>query len=238
MAETNTFTGFSKEAIQFLLDLENNNNKEWFEERKTFFQKELQQPAKALVIALGQRLQDEISSDIVADERTNGAGSLMRIYRDTRFSKDKTPYKTNVAMLFWEGPRKKSENSTFGFQFGTAGAGLYAGMWAFPKEMLPVYRETVANDKSGSELEEIITSVESAGDYKVEGEKYKKVPAGYDADHPRAELLKYKGMHASAPSIDPKVLLSADLVDVLTEHFRNMAPLQQWLVQLDKRARG
>ena len=90
MSNSLPFSGFSKEAIKFLLDLEKNNNKEWFEERKGFFQESLQKPAKALVVALGQRLKAEISPDIVADDRTNGAGSLMRIYRDTRFSKEGT----------------------------------------------------------------------------------------------------------------------------------------------------
>lgn len=234
MTDSKTFNGFSKEAIQFLLDLEKNNNKEWFETHKSFFQDELQQPAKALVAALGKRLQTEISPDIVFDERTNGAGSLMRIYRDTRFSKDKTPYKTNVAMLFWEGPRKKSENPSFGFQFGTAGAGLYAGQWAFAKDMLAKYRNAVVNDATGNALEEAISQVESAGDYVVEGEKYARVPKGYDAQHSRAELLKHKGLHVSCPEVDMRALLSPELVDVLTNHCKSMAPIQQWLVKIEK----
>lgn len=233
MNKSATFNGFSKEAIQFLLDLEKNNTKEWFEERKAFFQEELQQPAKALVVALGERLQAEISPHIVADDRTNGAGSLMRIYRDTRFSKDKTPYKTNVAMLFWEGPRKKSENPTFGFQFGTAGAGMYAGQWAFPKDMLPKYRDAVVNDKRGKALVKAIAMVENAGDYHVEGDKYARVPKGFDPDHPRAELLKHKGIHVSCPEVDMKALLGPALVDVLADHCKNMAPVQRWLVEVE-----
>ncbi|MEM7130641.1 MAG: DUF2461 domain-containing protein [Chloroflexota bacterium] len=237
MSDINAFNGFSKDGIKFLLELEKNNTKEWFEERKDIYRQELLLPAQSLVKALGERLQ-QISPDIVADTRANGAGSLMRIYRDVRFSKDKTPYKTNIGMLFWEGPRKKSENPTFGFQFGTWGAGLYAGQWVFPKDMLPVYREAIIDDRLGIELEAAIQTVEKAGDYQVEGEKYKRVPSGFDAEHPRAELLKHKGLHVSSPQLEPELLLSADLPDFLFEQCRNMAPVQQWLVRVDKRTRG
>ena len=230
------FTGFSRESIQFLLDLEKNNNKEWFEAHKEIYRKDLVPSAQALVAELGARLQ-EISPGITFDTRTNGAGSLMRIYRDVRFSKDKTPYKTNIGMLFWEGKRKKSENPTFGFQFGTWGVGLYAGQWIFPKETLAAYREAVADEAKGAALEETIAQVEGAGEYTVEGEKYKRVPRGYDADHPRAELLKYKGMHVSSPQLAPETLFTDELVDVLIAHCRNMAPLHQWLVMLDQRVR-
>lgn len=232
MAQSEPFHGFSQKGIKFLLDLSNNNQKEWFEQRKDIYQSELLLPAQSLVKALGERLQ-QISPAIVYDTRTNGAGSLMRIYRDVRFSKDKSPYKTNIGMLFWEGPRKKAENPTFGFQFGTWGAGLYAGQWVFPKETLPIYRDAVVSEPSGSELESAIQAVENAGDYKVEGEKYKRVPSGYDADHPRAELLKHKGLHVSSPQLDPKSLLSSELVDILFQHCLNMAPVQQWLVRLN-----
>jgi len=233
MAKIKPFEGFSEEGIQFLLDLEVNNKKEWFEERKAFFKKELQLPAQSLVAELGERLQ-AISPEITADTRLSGAGSLMRIYRDVRFSKDKQPYKTNIGMLFWEGPRKKAENPTFGFQFGTFGVGLYAGQWTFPKETLPKYREAVVDDEWGAELEDVIAEVEGAGTYTVEGDKYKRVPSGYDADHPRVELLKYKGLHVSSPKLEYDVLFSAELVDILFEHCQKMAPLQQWLVRLDR----
>ena len=158
----------------------------------------------------------------------------MRIYRDTRFSKDKTPYKTNLAMAFWEGPRKKMENPSFGFQFGTAGAGLYAGQWGFASDMLPKYREAVADEKRGKALVKAIAAVEGAGDYVVEGEKYARVSSGYDPNHPRAELLKQKGLHVSCPQIEMRALLGPELVDVLADHCKKMAPVQQWLVGVER----
>src|ERR1700754_1232645 len=94
-----TFTGFPIQGVTFLRDLRDNNNKAWFEEHKPTYLEVVQQPAIALVASLGQQLQSKFP-DIEYDTRTNGSGSLLRPYRDTRFSADKTPYKTNVAMIF------------------------------------------------------------------------------------------------------------------------------------------
>jgi uncharacterized protein (TIGR02453 family) len=235
MSDIPPFAGFSPEGLRFLQELADNNDKAWFDAHKAIYQQELLLPAQALVAALGQRLQ-EISPKITYDTRTNGAGSLMRIYRDTRFSQDKSPYKTNIAMVFWEGPRKKMENPSFGFQFGTWGAGLYAGQFTFPRDMLPAYRDAVADDKTGATLEDAIAQVQAAGAYEIQGEQYKRVPTGYPADHPRAELLKYKGLRVMSPQLDPQVLTSPELVDVLFAHCRHMAPIQQWLVAVDRSA--
>lgn len=234
MAKQSEFTGFPREGIRFLLNLAENNNKAWFEEHKHIYAEKVQPAALALVAALGERLK-EISAGIEYDLRANGAGSLMRVYRDTRFSTDKTPYKTNVAMIWWEGNRKKMENPSFGFQAGTAGAGLYAGQFAFPKELLTPYRNAVVDDTMGAELERAIDAVQQAGSYEISGEHYKSIPRGFEADHPSANLLRHNGLHASA-QVDPEALFGPELVDILFEHCRNMAPIQQWLVQLERQS--
>lgn len=226
------FPGFSPAILEFLDGLEANNNKEWFEEHKEIYQQEIIAQAPAFVTALGERLQ-EIFLGITYDTRTNGAGSMTRIYRDTRFSKDKTPYKTNLAFIFWEGPRKKMENPSFGLQFGTWGLGLYAGQFGFSKELLPRYQEAVAENKRGDELTQIIAQIQGAGDYAVEGEQYKRVPRGYAADHPRAHLLRYKGLRVSSPQLDRSVMLTSQCVDLLFAHCQTTDPLQQWLVRLE-----
>lgn len=145
---TPVFAGFPAGVLAFLHELSQNNDKAWFEANKHRYTEGVLAHAPAFVTTLGERLQAEISPGITYDTRTNGAGSLMRIYRDTRLSKDKTPYKTNVAFAFWERPRRKMENSSFGFQFGTFGAGLYGGMWNFPKDMLEPYRNAVTTARS------------------------------------------------------------------------------------------
>lgn len=233
MKQIGEFTGFSQQALDFLNELANNNNKAWFDEHKQIYEQEILAPAPAFVAALGERLK-AISPDIEYDTRSNGSGSMMRIYRDTRFSDDKTPYKTNVAFAFWQGPRKKMENPSFGFQFGTWGAGLYAGQWAFPKDLLPRYQEAVDHETTGQALAAVIQQVRNAGAYTIEGEQYAKVPRTYAPDHPRADLLRYKGLYVSSPQIDRATLCTPALVDVIFEHCRKMAPVQQWLVQVER----
>ncbi len=124
------------------------------------------------------------------------------------------------------------ENSSFGFQFGTFGAGLYGGMWGFPKDLLDAYRRAVADDVLGAELEEVIASVQDAG-CEISPDAYKRVPSGYDANHPRAELLTYKGLHASSPQFDVQLVTTPEIVDVCFEQCQKMAPLQRWLARLD-----
>lgn len=225
--------GFPAEGIQFLEDLENNNNKEWFDARKDIYKTQLVEPAIALVETFGTRLQADISDGIQFDTRTNGAGSLMRIYRDTRFSKDKSPYKTYLGIAWWEGPKKKTENPSFFFHMDANGGVLHVGMHGFDKPLLEAYRQAVVDDTLGAELAEIVEAVEAAG-YNMNSNHYKRVPNGYDKDHPRADLLLHKGLGASSPTIPRAQIQSAELVDICIAHAKAMAPLHQWLVRLNQ----
>ena len=231
MSNSHQFSGFSPAALDFLRQLEANNNRDWFEAHKDIYQNEIVAHAPAFVSALGERLKS-ISPAIEYDARTTGAGSMMRIYRDIRFSKDKTPYKTRIAFVFWQGPLKKMENPAFGFQFNANDGELMAGQFGFSKEMLTSYRNAVLDERLGNELLTILRSISQAGAYQIGGETSKRVPTGYDANHPRAELLRYQGLYAQIGGIPAEVLTSPTLVDVLFEHFRAISPLQQWLVRL------
>jgi uncharacterized protein (TIGR02453 family) len=232
MTDGKTFSGFPEAGLRFLEELAANNNKEWFDAHKKDYNKLVRDPSVALVIAIGERLQS-ISPNIRYDPRTNGSGSLLRINRDVRFSEDKSPYKTKIAMMFWEGDGKKMEHPGFGMQIETTGAGLMAGKFNFDKSMLPVYREAVLDDVLGVQLVNAVQKVKSAGDYEVGGEHYKRVPRGYSDDHERADWLRYAGLWASSPEIDLNTVMSPAFVEVVFNHFRNMAPIQQWLVQIN-----
>lgn len=231
MSTATSFQGFPQSALDFLQELAANNEREWFEAHKQIYQNEVVALAPAFVTELGERLKT-LAPAVQYDARTNGAGSLMRIYRDIRFSQDKTPYKTKIAFVFWEGPLKKMENPAFGFQFGAEGGELMTGQFMLPKQLLPAYRQAVLDEASGSELVTILKTIANTAGYAISGESSKRVPAGYDANHPRAELLRYQGLYAHTHAITPAQLTSAALVDCCFEHFRVMAPLQQWLVRL------
>ena len=232
MPETMTFAGYFPETTQFFADIKENNNKPWFEAHKKDYQKFVVEPTKTFILAMGQRL-EELSPNIQYDTRMNGSGSMMRIYRDVRFSKDKSPYKTWLGVIFWEGSGKKTDSPGYYFGLEEDGAGVHAGLHGFPKPFLEAYREAVLDDKLGEELKEVLATMPSA--YAVSDKHYKRVPRGFDKEHPRADLLLYNSMVVSAPRFSPDVLTSANLVDACFEHYRQMAPLQQWLAKVNQR---
>jgi uncharacterized protein (TIGR02453 family) len=157
----------------------------------------------------------------------------MRIYRDIRFSKDKTPFHTKVRLVFWEGPSRKEMLSGIHVRIDPRGADVFAGIWKFERDLLAAYRDAVVDDELGARLERAIQAVQDEGGYIVGGEHYKRVPRGYDVDHPRAGLLKHNGLYAhTTESVDPQFITTPELVDVCFEHCRSMAPIHHWLVEL------
>ncbi|MCA9938746.1 MAG: DUF2461 domain-containing protein [Anaerolineales bacterium] len=223
------FNGFSTAGLQFLTDLIENNNREWFNERKDIYQDEIVTPALAFIGDLGERLK-QIAPGLRSDMRTNGSGSLMRIYRDTRFSKDKSPYKTNVGIVFWEGSGKKMELPGFYFHLSAEEAWIGGGLYMLPQQSMDTFRQAVADEEGGAALQRIIGTLSAAG-YRLHGDTYKRVPAEFAPDHPRADLLRFKGIFAGSPNIPMQVVCSPRLVDVCFEHCRQTAPLHQWFVR-------
>jgi uncharacterized protein (TIGR02453 family) len=222
------FTGFPAAGTQFLRELAQHNEKPWFEANRQRYLSDVQTPALTLVIALGERLQAEFP-EIRVDTRTNGSGSLMRIHRDVRFSADKSPYKTNVAMMFTAGGMKKMASPGFGLQITPDLVDLMAGTFGFSKEMLERYRAAVLNDRLGTALDAAAAKVRAAGAYTIAGETYRRVPNGLPVHHPRAAWLKYTGLHAYAPSIPLEIAATPALVDAVMTHFVAMSPLYEWL---------
>jgi uncharacterized protein (TIGR02453 family) len=227
------FTGFPKAALTFFADIAKNNHREWFQEHKEQYQEAVQQPAQAFVLALGESLK-LLSSGIEYGLGKSGAGSILRIYRDIRFSKDKSPYKTHLGIIFWDGARKKMENPSFYFQMDSLGADFYSGFYQFPRDYLRAYREAVDDQTLGSELVSILKEITEQPGFEVGGDRYKRIPPGFDTNHPRADLLHYKGLWAKSPSIGPEVISRPDLVDVCFHHAVKMIALHKWLVDVDK----
>ena len=220
--------------MRFLEVLAENNNREWFQARKTDYEQHVLGPSQDFVAALGQRL-EELSDGILYDTRADGRGSILRIYRDVRFSKDKRPYNTNVRVFFWEGTRKKMENPGFFVRVSPTGAGVFGGKHQFPKRFLAAYREAVVDEELGDELERALEAVRAAGGLSIGGEHYKRVPRGYDPEHKRAELLKYNGLYAHTGGIGRDTVTIPELVDVCFVRCSSMAPLHHWLVSVGER---
>lgn len=219
-------SGFEQQAIQFFQELNENNNREWFLEHKQSYIEHVQEPAIEFVVDLGGKLQT-IVPNIQFDTITSGSGSIMRIYRDTRFSKDKTPYKNWLGIRFWEGIDRKNCASRFFFYLNGTGAGIYVGSHHFDKKQLLAYQAAVDDKKKGAQLEKIITSLSKQ--YEIGGTSYKRVPKQFSADHVRGDLLKHKAMFAHCGDISPTDTTSAQLTDIVLHHFEALSPLHRWM---------
>ena len=222
------FTGFTDDTIRFYTELALNNNKEWFEKHKDVFQENVIQPSLAFVGEMGLKLK-KISSNLIADSRLNGAGSIFRIYRDIRFSKDKTPYKTFLGILFWEGKRKKVESTGFYFQMQPPRLMLSAGTYTFSKPDLEIFREAVLDEELNFEIRQIIKNLQADGQYKIGGHYYEKTPQGFK-NHSSNHLLKYNGLYVTFETKIPEEFYKRDLLNYCFEHFVNMSPIYNWLV--------
>jgi uncharacterized protein (TIGR02453 family) len=234
------FVGFYMDTIKYYEDLANNNTKEWFDANKGTFEKYVMRPSRIFVTVMGEKLR-EIAPNIIADPRVNK--SIFKIHRDTRFSKDKTPYKTQLAIWFWEGTKKRMECSGFYFQLEPSKVLLGAGIYLFEKLYLEEYRNSVVHPVYGPQLEEAIRAVEggvkgSGGCAMYPGERYKKVPRGFDPNHERADLLLNKGLIAFEEAEIPKVLFSYDFIDYCFSRYERMAPIHRWLVEMTERVDG
>jgi len=231
VANAEEFQGFTPQTVKFFSDLKKHNGKSWFQERKALYDSEVLAPSRDLVTAMGGRLQ-KIAPLVNADPRVNK--SLFRIYRDVRFAKDKSPYKTHLGLWFWEGPGPRMECSGFYFQMDPPKVMLGVGIYCLPKFLLGPYRQAVADPELGAALDRAVAKVSKAG-YTVGGLKYKRVPRGFDPEHPRGELLKHDGLWAAYEAEIPPELYTAGLPGWCLPHYRAMLPLHQWLLELTVR---
>lgn len=231
------FTGFRPEAIQFLADLAQNNSREWFHPRKAEYERLLKEPLQDLCVALDGEFRAR-GIPLLADP----ARSPFRIYRDVRFSKDKSPYKTAASASFaWlgEGSRAEGRSHTenvhgsggyFHLQPGEVFLG--GGVWHPDPSWLAAFRRRVADDYD--ELRVIVEAppfVEAFGSVSDEGESLKRVPAGFSPDHPAADFLRKKNVTFGRRLSDAEVL-SPELPATIAEAFALAVPLLRYLASI------
>lgn len=227
LAGAGAFTGFPKGGGRFFHELALEQSRDWFHAHKHEYEALWQQPMQALLETLHARLSRVYGPTPLA------APKLFRIQRDVRFSKDKSPYKTNIAGLI---PLATSSASTP----TEAPAALYlhlgleqlaaAGAYVLDGPALARYRAAVAEERTGQRLVEIVESLESTGLTLGAHATLARIPRGFDADHPRARLLRQKGLIALFPPIPANKVASPELVDVLVKHATRVRPLLEWLL--------
>lgn len=223
------FRGFPRECVHFYAELARNNNREWFLEHKSEFERYVMEPARDFVYDMGKLL-SQLSPGIIADPRLDR--SIFRHYRDTRFSKDKSPYKTHLGIFFWEGNRAKMDCPGYYFHLEPPIVLLGVGNHCFSKPVLEQYRESVVHPKQGPALRRAVDTVKSRGNYEIGEKHYKKTPRGYDPSHENAEFLLYNGLTAFGSEPVPDALHSRDILDYCFAKFRDMQPIHTWLLNM------
>jgi len=214
------FQGFDRDAVAFLHELAAEQNREWFAANKARYEARWALPMTLLLEDVAARIAKAYAPVKLAPPK------LFRIYRDTRFAKDKSPYKTHVA-----GVIRAGSTSAMYVHFGIDEEFVGVGTYFFEDHQLPRWRKLVAADASGKPIAALIGKLRKAG-YHVGGhDDYKKVPKGFAPDHPRAELLKMKGLTAGFPDMPNGMLQKPALADWLVKHAKVTAPLVVWLAR-------
>jgi len=227
---TPIFPGFTPAALTFLRQLKRHNDREWFKARKAQFDEVLHEPMRLFVEEMDVRL-----ARVAPELGGSPKRAIFRIYRDTRFSADKSPYKTHVACWFAHvraahGVGTETHGAGAGFYFHLEpGASLVAGgIWMPARPTLGAIRDRIAQHGSG--LQRVLRArglVRRFGALSDEG-KLTRVPRGFAPDHPMADLLRHASFTVSAPLTDAEVL-SPRLTQQVERDFKSMLPLVRWI---------
>jgi uncharacterized protein (TIGR02453 family) len=221
------FEGFADAQAKFFKALAKKNERAWFLAHKAEFEEGWNAPMKALLTELRESI-DESYERCDLDEP-----KVFRIFRDVRFAKDKSPYKTHVGgyiPLARRGKKATDLPMALYFHVGADETFAAAGHYMMEKESLERFRAAVADDARGKEVVKIIAALGKKGFVAGAHETSKRVPKGYEPDHPRAELLKYKGLFVRFPPVPKDLLTSRKLVKWLAAGCKTSAPLVDWLV--------
>jgi uncharacterized protein (TIGR02453 family) len=217
---------FSPALFGFLEELAANNDRDWFNANKARYVEAVQEPALAFIEDVGLRL-PQVSSRFVADVRTNG-GSLFRIYRDTRFSKDKTPYKTHTGIHFRHETARTAHAPVYYLHLEPGNAFFGAGIWRPDSEPLRQIREAIA--RRPDRWTAIQADPAFAARFSLEGERLKRPPAGFDPDHPQIEEIKRKSFVAMAP-LSQKTVTGRGFLDEWDGLCRDSMPLMRFICE-------
>ncbi len=215
------FKGFDRSAPAFFAELAIEMNKSWFDDNKQRYQDQWVAPMTELLTEVGGKLVKTYGPLKL------GAPKLFRIYRDVRFAKDKTPYKTHIAGALQFA--KELSGIPLYMHIGLEDDYVGAGTYSFEDQRLATWRTLVAADKTGTPLVALANKLRKTG-YAIGGhEDYKKVPKGFAPDHARAEFLKMKGLTAGFPAMPKGLIHKPALVDWMVDHGKAVAPLVTWL---------
>jgi uncharacterized protein (TIGR02453 family) len=204
-----TFGGFGKGAFAFYDDLEANNSREWWLANKPRYEDEIRRPM------------EELLQDVAAEF---GEAKLFRPNRDTRFSKEKTPYKSNIAAVIHQ-----PKGGSVYVSLAADGVHVGGGSYHLERPQLARMREAIDDDRTGKEIEQIIASLRKAKADVTAHDAVKTAPRGYSADHPRIDLLRLGGLAAMFSHKPAAWLHTAKAKDRIVDGWHQLQPLNDWL---------
>jgi len=209
------FDGFKPATLGFLEELAENNNRPWFLENKPRYESLVLNPALDFIAAMAPEIK-KISPHYLAVAKRSG-GSLMRVYRDARFAKDKSPYKTNIGIQFrhFAGKDVHAPGMYFHVEPGEFFFGV--GSWRPDSKALGSIRESLSD--SPSHWHKLINKKKFRDNFDLVGEKLKRPPRGFNPEHPSIEDLKRKDFLA-LQNFDKKLFLSKDIVPEVSKQFK------------------
>ena len=208
-----------KSTFDFLKQLQQNNNREWFNDHKSLYEK-AQQNVLTFVTELLEKMSDFDDSLIKIDPKK----TLFRIYRDTRFSKDKSPYKTNFGASI-NGIGKKDGSAGYYLHIEPDACFLAAGVYMCDSKRLKAIRTEIS--ENAEEFTSIIKN-KNFKDFEFFGDKLSRVPQGFEKENPMAEYLKMKHFVVSVP-LKNKDLMDKNAIENFTKTYKNMSPLVEFL---------
>jgi uncharacterized protein (TIGR02453 family) len=203
------FEGFPEAALDFYDDLETDNTRSFWAAHKQVYETAVRAPMVALLAEL---------------EPEFGPAKVFRPYRDVRYAKDKTPYKTQQGAFVASG-----ESTGWYVQVDPRGVRVGVGCYSMSPQAVGRMRDAIVDPRRGAELEAIVASLAGSG-WAIGGDRLKTTPRGYDAAHPRIELLRHKSLHATKMYGFEPVIHTAELRDEVAKDWRAGAPLIGWLL--------
>ncbi|HKX56618.1 MAG TPA: DUF2461 domain-containing protein [Xanthomonadales bacterium] len=218
------FAGFPADFFRFYEQLRRNNERDWFNTNKERFQQSVLEPMSAFITALQPSLA-AISKHYIADPKPNG-GSMFRIYRDTRFSKDKTPYKTHAACHFRHAAGKDAHAPGFYVHIDQDEVFFGGGIWQPPAPQLNRIRDFIADNARSWARIKNARKVQQAGG--IKGEGLQRPPRGFDEQHLHIEDLKRKSFYIMSEA-GPKDPSGAAFVEQVAQGFARAAPLNRFI---------
>lgn len=218
------FPGFSPQALTFLRNLKRNNRREWFQPRKAEYEKLIKLPMMELIGGLNEEFARFSPAYVTPPQK-----ATYRIYRDTRFSKDKSPYKTHISAIFPRNSASKKEGAVFYFHFTEKELLVFGGVYMPEPEELLAYR-TLLQDRY-EELQEILGQAKLRRMLgQLQGEQLSRMPKGFPPDHPAEGLLRGKQWFLEN-TLDARIVTSPKLLPELARHFEVMTPMVEFLNQ-------